>query len=693
MIGLRGITILWSCISFVVAAGRLSGGSLRASSKVSVAQSQKNADVMPGEAIKRVIDMLENLIAEMDAEEAKDEQQFAEFSKWCTKQQEVTQTSIGMLTTQIEQLTAALQGLYAQRGELETDIARLNGEIAVTQRQIAQATQKRGEENAAFTSEQTDFDSSIAACNKAVDILKQHYGDGTEEKAEKPAWMTLVQVTHKVQDAIKRHGKSVHPKLMSFLQGPFDRFEAKTGDALNIVDQMKVLADTFAEDKQSAIDEEARLQKMYDELMAEKTAILNSLIAERDSQQAILNAVNQDIAEKETAKANAEAELADEQAYLKATKKTCDDTAFLFEQRKKDRAAEKLATQEAIKVLSGSAGEALTQISHQVLIQRASTSHHAKAPCAQCDRAASMLSQAAHTYRSSLLMTAAAATLGSDAIQDILNALSGLIDNLDAAAKMEKEHKEWCEKELSETQAKKASHIAMVEELKQKIADETETIAEKKQGIADTIESIARADKNFDEATALRAEQKQKFEEELQNYNDALAALNQAIDILSKFYASKKKGFLQTGDEVAPREVAPGVFDNAYKQKGGAGIIEMISTVRKEYEQGKADLEKAEAEAIADYANTKAAYQQARRDLVTQQDRLTAELQTAEANLSQFQDDKQSNEEEIAAATAYLGQLASSCDSLLKHYDDRVKLRAEEKKAIQDAMKVLREEA
>merc|ERR1719313_3182452 len=101
--------------------------------------------------------------------------------------------------------------------------------------------------------------------------------------------------------------------------------------------------------------------EMYTKLMQEKTELLNSLIKERDDKQATLNAVNQEIAEKETAKANAEAELQDEQTYLANMKKLCSDTAILFEQRKKDRAEEKLATREAIKVLGGDAGEALLQ--------------------------------------------------------------------------------------------------------------------------------------------------------------------------------------------------------------------------------------------------------------------------------------------------------------------------------------------
>merc|ERR1719331_3113547 len=101
----------------------------------------------------------------------------------------------------------------------------------------------------------------------------------------------------------------------------------------------------------------------------------------------------------------------------------------------------------------------------------------------------------------------------------------------------------------------------------------------------------------------------------------------------------------------------------------------MIATVRKEYEQGKADLEAAEAQAVIDFAQMKAEYQQARRDLVSQQDRLETELHTAQMNLAQFEEDKKANEHEIVNAEVYLSQLGQSCDSLLKNYDKRVELR------------------
>merc|ERR1719265_1639036 len=136
----------------------------------------------------------------------------------------------------------------------------------------------------------------------------------------------------------------LHPKILSFIQSkddqPGERYGDKRGDAMSIVDQMQLLAETFADDKQSAIDEEDRLQKLYTTLMTEKTAQLNTLTSELDSRQSVLNAVNQDIAEKESAKAIAEAELKDEQAYLSQTTKTCDDTKVLYEMRKHDREEE-----------------------------------------------------------------------------------------------------------------------------------------------------------------------------------------------------------------------------------------------------------------------------------------------------------------------------------------------------------------
>merc|ERR1719443_18642 len=311
-------------------------------------------------------------------------------------------------------------------------------------------------------------------------------------------------------------------------------------------------------------------------------------------------------------------------------------------------------------------------------------------------RVTALLSEAAQELRSSTLATAAAATQGTDAVKDVINALHELLHRINEEQEMENQHKAWCEQELSATSEKKTYHEGMVATLTDKISNEKAIIQEKQDGLVQVAASIKKADEDFAELTRIRNEEKQAYDVELQNYIDALAALNQAINILAKFYAAKEGGgaFIQTSDSygLSPKAIQPGVFDSAYEKKGGAGVIEMIATVRKEFEQGKADLIKAEEEAVKNYNDSKEAYQISRRELVATQDKLTVELQTAQANLAQFQEDKKSNEDEVVAATAYLGQLSSSCDSLLANFDKRVELRKEEKGAINQAIKVLQEE-
>ena len=116
--------------------------------------------------------------------------------------------------------------------------------------------------------------------------------------------------------------------------------------------------------------------------------------------------------------------------------------------------------------------------------------------------------------------------------------LNELVVRLDDQQKQEEEHKEWCEKELSETAKTKSHHEMLVEELKGKIEDTKGLIEDKKQSIADTADAIKTADEEYAELKDVRAKAKADFEAEHADYVDAIQALNQAIDLLADFYRS-----------------------------------------------------------------------------------------------------------------------------------------------------------
>merc|ERR1719326_1836513 len=128
-------------------------------------------------------------------------------------------------------------------------------------------------------------------------------------------------------------------------------YVAKTDDALSIVDQVKLLGQTFADDKQSGVDEENRLQSTYDGLMTEKRAMLADLTGQRDTQQGELNQVTQQLGENQGSLATAQSTLTDETAYLNTITTQNEQTLSIYAQRKKDRADEKEAVQQALKIL------------------------------------------------------------------------------------------------------------------------------------------------------------------------------------------------------------------------------------------------------------------------------------------------------------------------------------------------------
>jgi chromosome segregation ATPase len=677
--------------------------------------------------------MLQNLIAQIDTEVASDEQDYGNFMTWFDAQEKATSSSIGMLSSRLQELAAVLADLRSRQHKLSTEVARLNAEISDTQDAIQQAKDKRAQEHESFVQEQLDFDNSIAACNKAVEILQVHYGDGKPKESTRPAWMSLLQslqTTRRVSTKLS----AKHVKLTALLEAAQRQMEAQAqtpgmrgstlhteyqgrGDeAQGIVGQVQQLAATFSEDKQSSIDQENELVEAFNTLMKEKTEQLHSLITQRDTQQAVLTQVNQEIGENENAEATAKATLQDEQAYLSRIQQQESDTTAMYKQRTHDRQEEKTAVSMAIKVLSQ---EAPSGFFLQLRSEKIRAHMMPMAMCPNCARAAALLKEKASTFHSELLATAAMTTGSGQALVPVIQQLQDLIHRLDEQQHAEEEHKAWCENELAETNRAKQHHEMLVTELKQKIEDSEAVIVEKKQAISDTMDAIKTADEENAEAERVRAKEKADFETELADYKDSIAALNQAIDILAQFYRDQDAALMQANgmapmpaDGMAPpmpmsfaqlaQVPVPGASAKAdvpematltgsYQRKGGGAVVKILKDTRQDFEAGQKNLEAEEAQAVADFEAAKAAYQKNRADLVDAGNRYAAELQTAQLALAQYQTDLASNEEKVQSLTSYLAQVGGSCNMLIENFAERTRLRNEEKEAINQAVGILQQ--
>ena len=655
-------------------------------------------------AVDRVVTMLGNLMAEVEAEQAADDQTSGQLKTWCGTEVAGAEKRLETLRTSLESLAANLAGLRAQRQELASRVEDLSDQVETMKTQLADAQEKRSKEEAAFVAEQQDFEQSITACTKAVEILKQHYGDGAPPANTRPAWMSLLAV----QQSVERRSVAVSPDLAALLQqaqaqngggffgkkpGFHDAYESKTDEGLGVVAQMGVLRQTFMDDKQAAIDEENRLQQAFQQLMKEKTAQLEALVQERDAQQAQLNQVQQEIGEKEQQQANFEQEAKDEEAYLASVQQQCADGEAIYEQRTKDRSAEKAGISEAMGVLQqGSA--AMQAVSFVQLKQRSSAVSFLQLgleqalqdarTCRNCPRAAAVLTEAARRSGSELLATAAAVA-GSAALQEVLQALNEMLSRLAEEAESEAQHKKWCDEELAATNSKKQEHEAAVADLKAISEDLSELIVEKQQALTDNQASIDKADAQYQEQTKIRQEEHTAFGVENAHYADAIAAIGQAVEILERAF----KPPVGAAALVQAGQAPPQFAEYSSKAAGGMQAVQILQQLSQEFSASKAHAEAMEKAAEEDYQKVSQAYQQARRDLLDAKDSLTAQMQSAQEKLDQTNADIESNSQQVAAAEEYLGKLGQSCGALLSHYEARVTRRKEEKQAITEAITVL----
>jgi len=94
---------------------------------------------------------------------------------------------------------------------------------------------------------------------------------------------------------------------------------------------------------------------------------------------------------------------------------------------------------------------------------------------------------------------------------------------------------------------------------------------------------------------------------------------------------------------------------------------------------------------VKDFQAVKQHHLKVASDLQANRNQLSVEKQTAEIQLDTAKQEETTNQNEVDAANAYLQQLGKSCYPLMMHFDERTRLRKEEKSAIKDAIKVLRD--
>merc|ERR1719375_1539657 len=171
---------------------------------------------------------------------------------------------------------------------------------------------------------------------------------------------------------------------------------------------------------------------------------------------------------------------------------------------------------------------------------------------------------------------------GEDPFAKVKGLISSMIEKLLQEAEADATEKAYCDKEMAETEAKKADKEAAIEKLSTQIDANTARTAKLKEEVATLQKELSALAKAQAEMDKLRAEQKAAFDTNSAEMKKGVEGVKLALKVLREYYAK--------GDK------AHSSADGA-----GSGIIGLLEVCESDFSKGLAEMIATENAAVAEY--------------------------------------------------------------------------------------------
>merc|ERR1719265_2460534 len=262
---------------------------------------------------------------------------------------------------------------------------------------------------------------------------------------------------------------------------------------------------------------------------------------------------------------------------------------------------------------------------------------------------------------------------GADVFAKIKGMIGDMIEKLEQEAAEAAELKEWCDKEIAESTAKKEDITATFEKLSTKLDTATAKSEKLKEEVATLQKELADLAKLTAEMDRIRGEEKAAFEKNHPEMEQGLKGVKLALKILNDYYAKAGK--------------AHGSSDGA-----GGGIVGMLEVIESDFtktitemvaaEQMAADVYEKDAKEAAVAKTTKEQDVKYKTKAFTDLDKKAGELTSERSGV----------EDELNAVNEYLASLDKKCTYKVESYAERKARREAEINGLKEALEVLENE-
>merc|ERR1719217_1891244 len=265
----------------------------------------------------------------------------------------------------------------------------------------------------------------------------------------------------------------------------------------------------------------------------------------------------------------------------------------------------------------------------------------------------------------STMLTSLASQIQADPFKKVKTLIQNLIERLLREAAAEATQKGWCDTELGKARTTRKFK-----------------------------EEIEHLNKDLEEATALRAEDKEMNLQTIKDAGEGLEAVRQAIAVLEEFYKGAAKGavsLLQESASPVDEDRPEGSRSGAYKgkQTQGSNIIEMLKVIESDFDRTGRRTKEEEEAAHRQFVKFNRETKVSIASKETEQKNKESELEETKLRIEENLNDLKKQQELLDKALQELTALMPACVDTGMDYEERKEKREAEMEALKQACQAL----
>jgi len=627
--------------------------------------------------IEKVIQMMSDLESKIIGEGKDSQKTYDEFAEWCEDRSKDLQFEIKTGKGNKADLEATIQKESANTDALTAKIEDLSADVAEDEAELKKATAIRAKEAASFAAEQKELKEVIDMIQRAVSILEKEMGGGASMMQLKSA--SNLEQALSIMVRASAISSADATKLSALVQTRNDDSESETGapDAEvyesksgGIVDTLTGLLEKAEGQLDAATKAETQAKNEYD---LKKQALSDEIkYASKD-----MDAAKKGLAESGETKAAATGDLGvttkalnEDVKALAGLHQDCMTKAEDFEAETSSRGEELKALAMAKKAVKDNTGGAQSQSYSFMEVSSDTRNFQVVRMIKDLARKqnAPELAQLASRLGSAIRLNH-----GADVFAKIKGMISDMIEKLEQEQAEAAELKQWCDKEISESTAKKEEADALFEKLTTKFDKASSRSKQLKEQVATLQKELAELASTQAEMDKIRSDEKAVYEKNRPEMEQGLKGIKLALKILNDYYAKADKSH--------------GSSDGA-----GSGIIGMLEVIESDFTKGLSEIVAAEQTAAATF--DKESKENAIEKTTKNQDvkYKTKEAAGLDKKASELSTDIEGVKSELDAVNDYLASLEKKCTYKVESYADRKARREAEITGLKEALDILETE-